>query len=51
MWDHTAALITHVRLAANDKHASVDKYHPYLNIEQGDKRHAFKQLFKEKTDG
>lgn len=51
LWDHTAALIVHIRLSAGDKHAAMEKYHPYLNIEQGDKRQAFKQLIGKKKNG
>lgn len=28
-WDHTAALICHVRLAAGDKETDFRKYHPF----------------------
>jgi len=39
-WDHTAALITHIRLSAGDKSAKSENYHPYVG--QSDQRQKFK---------
>jgi hypothetical protein len=44
-WDHTAALITHIRLAAGDKKAKPQAYHPY--VDPPDDRAKFKQLVRE----
>lgn len=49
-WDHTAAIITHIRLSAGDKSAKSDQFHPF-KLEQPDKRKLFKKLHRgEKLD-
>ena len=48
-WDHTAALITHIRLAAGDKKAKPQAFHPY--VDPPDSRALFKKIVRgEKLD-
>lgn len=44
-WNHTAAIIKHVRLAMGDKQAKSVEYNPYVG--QRDQRAKFKQITKE----
>lgn len=47
-WDHTAALITHIRLSAGDKSAKATNYHPFA--EQPDSKKLFKTFTKGKSN-
>lgn len=43
-WDHTAALITHLRKCHGDKKAEFALFHPYLDDRQEYNRQAFKKI-------
>ncbi|HBE68514.1 MAG TPA: hypothetical protein DDW52_10240 [Planctomycetaceae bacterium] len=42
-WNHTAALICNIRLAAGDRNAKPEKYHPLAQV---DPNNQFKQFVK-----
>jgi len=43
-WDHTAALITHLRKCHGDKKAEFATFHPYIEDRQQYNRQAFKRI-------
>jgi hypothetical protein len=50
-WDHTAALITHIRKCNGDKTCKMQDFHPYAT-ENGaaDARRQFKELVKKERE-
>jgi uncharacterized protein YeaO (DUF488 family) len=49
-WDHTAALITHLRKCHGDKKAEFAQFQPYIDDLQEHNRQAFKKISRAAQD-